>query len=269
MRTKEKAILVVSFGTSYNENRAMTIGAVENLIAREYPEWDIRRAFTSRMIIKKLEKRDNEKIDYVTEAMERLVSDGIRTLVVQPTHVINGIEYDELVRIVNEYRDSFDHLSIGRPLLTSDEDYDNVVNAIRSAHLKDLEKGEDVRTAIVLMGHGTEHYSNASYSQLYLKLLLSGLPDVHVTSVEGFPSFEETVSLMKSRGYRSAVLFPFMLVAGDHANNDMAGEGGSLRSLLEKEGYKVRCVLKGLGEYKEFRELFLAHTEDAVKELGL
>ncbi|MDR3074996.1 MAG: sirohydrochlorin cobaltochelatase [Candidatus Methanoplasma sp.] len=259
-----RAILVVSFGTSYNETRARTIGAIEDQIAKEYPDWEVRRAFTSRMVIKKLLRRDGERVDHITDAMERLISDGIRTAVVQPTHIMNGMEYDDMIRAVSEYRDRFDSLSVGRPLLTSAEDYVNAVSAIASTVLK--EAGRETGTAVVLMGHGSEHYANSSYSQLYLELLLSGFPDVYVTTVEGFPDFEDTVRLMDGKDYRDAVLFPFMLVAGDHAENDMAGDDeGSLKSVMESHGCKVRCIMKGLGEYREFRDIFVAHVHDAMR----
>ncbi len=268
MTSSKKVILVVSFGTSYNDNRAKTIDAIESQIAEEYPDWEIRRAFTSKMIIKKLAQRDNLHIDYVTDAMERLVKDGVRTVVIQPTHIMNGIEYDDVVRIASGYRGSFDKMSIGKPLLTENEDYDLTVDAISSALVKEAKELAGDKAAIVLMGHGTEHYANAAYSQLYLKLILADHPDIYVTTVEGFPEFEETISLMDGKGHSDVVLFPFMLVAGDHANNDMCSdEDDSLNTILKSHGYKVHCVLKGLAEYKEFRDIFLAHIEDAIGEL--
>ncbi len=269
MTSKDKAIIVVSFGTSYNDNRRKTIGAIEEAIAKRYPDWDVRRAFTSRIIIKKIRERDNEWIDYVDDAMDRLVLDGVKTVIVQPTHVMNGMEYDDVTGIVYEYYDDFDNISIGEPLLTSKEDYDFVIKAIGLTHVKEAEDIAGKGTAVVLMGHGTEHYANATYSQLYLGLQLSGYPDVYVTTVEGFPTFEDTVSLMKGRGYKNVVLFPFMLVAGDHANNDMAGDDeDSLKSVLEAEGYNVHCVVKGLAEYPEFRELLLMHLDDAMEGIS-
>lgn len=257
----DKVLLVVSFGTSYNENRDKTIGAIEREMSVRFPGREIRRAFTSKMIIKKLAERDNEKIDYITEAMERLVDDGIRDVIVQPTHIMCGTEYDDVVREVSEFANDFDKLSIGRPLLYGESDYDDVVDVIEKTILSEV-SGEDA--TVVLMGHGTEHQANSAYSQLAYKLILSGHPNVFVTTVEGFPSFDDTLSLMKGKGYKSVVAHPFMVVAGDHANNDMAGdEDDSLKSIFESEGYDVKCVIKGLGEYKEFRELFVEHAEDA------
>ncbi|MCK9322578.1 MAG: sirohydrochlorin cobaltochelatase [Candidatus Methanomethylophilaceae archaeon] len=265
MISVSKAILVVSFGTSYNDSRTRTIGAIESMIADKYSDWDVRRAFTSKMIIKKLAERDNERIDYVSDALERLVSDGIKDVIVQPTHIMNGLEYDDVVRIVDEYKGSFDSLSLGKPLLTTEEDFDHVVYAIGSSLVAEAHSIAGKDTAVILMGHGSEHFSNAVYSQLYLKLRLNGYQDVHVTTVEGFPSFEDTIELMKEKRYENVVLFPFMLVAGDHASNDMAGDDSdSLKCILKRHGYNVHCVIKGLGEYNEFKELFLAHLDEVI-----
>jgi len=270
MTVKDKAILVVSFGTSYNENRKMTIGAIEDMVSKRYPGWVVRRAFTSKVIIEKLMKRDNEKIDYIDDAMERLLDDGIRTVIVQPTHIMNGMEYDDIVDIVCEYANDFDQIFIGKPLLTSEDDYDLVVDVIGKTHIKEAREIAGDEAAIILMGHGTEHFANSTYSQLHLKLQLSEHSNVFVTTVEGFPKYEDTISLMEGRGYKEVVLFPFMLVAGDHANNDMASdEEDSLRSVLERSGYNVHCVVKGLGEYEEFRELFLMRIDDLVFEVDL
>lgn len=264
----DKAILVVSFGTSYNDNRAKTIGAVEDLIREKYGgEWEIRRAFTSRMIIRKLKERDGEIIDYVTDAMQRLLDDGFRKVVVQPTHIMNGTEYDDVVRIVSGFSDRFENITIGRALLTSQDDYDDVVEAIKTDIIPDADGCIDGERAIVLVGHGTVHYANATYSQLQLKLMVDGLDDVYVTTVEGFPELDHTMEMMSGKGYTDVVLLPFMLVAGDHANNDIAGDDeDSFKTILEGKGYRVHCIVKGLGEYPEFRKLFLAHTDAAVSE---
>ena len=266
--TERKSILIVSFGTSYNDNREKTIGSIENVIAERFPEWDVRRAFTSKMIIRKLKERDGECIDYIDEALERLIADGFTEVVVQPTHVMNGIEYDIVKGYVDKYSERFERIALGRPLLTTSEDYDDVIEAIRRSMLIEsrMVAGDD--SAIVLMGHGTDHDSNAVYSQLQLKLMLSGMDNTFITTVEGFPDYGDTVKLMRGHGFRDVVLFPFMLVAGDHANNDMAGDDeDTLKSVLSSEGYVVHCILKGLGEYEEFRELFVKHTDDAMKEL--
>lgn len=264
MTSDKKAILVASFGTSYNDNRAKTIGAIEDLVRDSYPDWDVRRAFTSKMIIRKLKERDGEVVDYVTDAMDRLSSEGYGTVVVQPTHVMNGMEYDDVVRIVSEHVGNIPVLRMGKPLLTTSEDYDSLISALEDTLIPELGEGE----ALVLMGHGSEHYANATYSQLQIKLWLSGHENVFVTTVEGFPEFDDTIEFMKRGGYECALLFPLMVVAGDHANNDMAGdEDDSLRSVLEAEGISVRCIVKGLGEYPEFRELFLNHIREVTDSL--
>lgn len=262
MMNSEKAILVISFGTSYNDNREKTIGAIEKDIAEAFPDFEVRRAFTSKMIIAKLKKRDNEHVDYIDEALMHLADDGFRKVVVQPTHIMNGTEYDFVRNISMGYADRFENLVIGTPLLTSDEDYDDVVDAIDSTMIR-----ENLPNTVVLMGHGTEHYANATYSQLMLKLLLSE-KDAVVTTVEGFPSFEDTVKLLGDSRDRTVVTYPFMVVAGDHANNDMAGdEDDSLKSVLENAGFKVECRIMGLGEFPEFRRLFVEHVRKAIDEL--
>lgn len=261
MNDCKKAILVVSFGTSYNDNREKTIGAIERQVAETYPDWEVRRAFTSRMIIRKLRERDGIEVDYVADAMDRLAADGFKTVFIQPTHVMNGIEYDDVVRIASEHLGSMDDLRMGKPLLTSSEDYDRLIDALESGLMSSLEDGE----ALVLMGHGSDHYANATYSQLQMKLWLRGIRNVFVTTVEGFPGFDDTISLMDEVGVRKAVLFPLMVVAGDHANEDMAGDDDdSLRSILERRGYGVRCIVRGMGEYPEFRNLFIDHIRDMM-----
>lgn len=269
MKSECRAILMVSFGTSYNETREKTIDRIESLVAESHPEWEVRRAFTSRMIIRKLEKRDGVKVDYVTDALERLITDGYTEVVVQPTHIMNGKEYDDVVRTVNDYAPYFEAISLGTPLLTTDEDYDNVVEAILHTMVKEASRESGPDAAVVLMGHGSEHYANATYSQLQMKLMLYGGTNVYVTTVEGFPSFDDTISMIKRGGHREAVLFPFMLVCGDHALNDMDGdEEDSLRSMLEAEGISARSILRGLGEYEEFGRLFQDHTDDAIAGLS-
>jgi sirohydrochlorin cobaltochelatase len=259
-------MLVASFGTSYAETRKKTIGAIEDAIAKAFPDWEFRRAFTSKMVIKKLAQRDGEKVDYIDEALDRLAADGFDTVAVQPVHVMNGMEYDDVARIALRYEGRFASLAVGKPMLTSDEDYGLAVEAISSSLAAEARDVAGEGAAVVLMGHGSEHHANAAYSQLYLKLLFAGMPDVYVTTVEGFPGFEETMRLMGEGGYDDAVLFPFMLVAGDHAVNDMAGDGeGSLKKALEGEGYRVRCVLKGLGEYAAFRDIFVRHAAEAAE----
>ena len=252
----KKAILVVSFGTSYNDNREKTIGAIERQVQETYPDWDVRRAFTSKMIIKKLKERDGLVVDYVTDAMDKLVAEGYEEVIVQPTHVMNGMEYDDVVRIASEHLGKIPSLRMGRPLLTTSEDYDLLIEALRKSVMAELDSDE----MLVLMGHGSEHYANATYSQLQMKLWMKGIRNVLVTTVEGFPDFDDLIKETECFDFSRFVLFPLMVVAGDHANEDMAGDDDdSLKSRLEKEGYEVRCIIRGMGEYPEFRDLFLDH----------
>ncbi len=258
-----KVILVVSFGTSFPDTLAKTIDVVERDMAGRFPEWEVRRAFTSRMIIGKL-ARDGVAVDHLIDALERLIRDGVRVVVLQPTHVMNGLETDEMNRIARVYASSFDTLSVGTPLMTSPEDHEETIRAVESAVLRNLPETGG-RTAVVLMGHGSEHYANSTYSELQLRLTTSGFGDVYVTTVDGFPSFESTAELMRGKGYTDVVLHPFMLVAGDHAVNDMAGDGeGSLRRFMESQGYRVHVVVRGLGEYPEFQDMFARHAEAAM-----
>ena len=257
-------ILVVSFGTSYNDTRDKTIGAIENKIAETYPDYEVRRAFTSQIIIDKLKERDNLEIDNVEEALDRLVSDGVKTLVVQPTHLMSGYEYDDLAAAVEEYKDKFDSVAFGAPLLTSEEDFDAVAAALPEI-TKDYNQDG---TAVVFMGHGTEHESNAVYEKLQGKLTDAGLDNYYIGTVEATPSLDDMVAAAKDGGYSKVVLEPLMVVAGDHANNDMAGdEDDSWKSVFEKEGFEVECVLSGLGEFSEIQDIYAAHVGDAIAEL--
>ena len=263
----DRAILVVSFGTSYNDNRSKTIGAIERMICDEYGDsWDVRRAFTSKMIIKKLAQRDGKKIDYITEALERLASDGAKTVVVQPTHIMNGKEYDDVVEAVEQYRGKFQRITVGKPLLTTLEDYDEVIAAIEEDLVPAAREAAGGDCTIVLAGHGSEHYANATYSQLQLMLMTTGPDDIFVTTVEGFPEYDDTLVMMGDRKGK-VVLFPFMIVAGDHANNDIAGDDeDSLKSVMTEAGYEVYCVVKGLGEFPAFRNMFLDHVREAMED---
>ncbi|MDO5862419.1 MAG: sirohydrochlorin cobaltochelatase [Thermoplasmata archaeon] len=258
----KKAILVASFGTSYNETRKKTIEAIEKQVAETFPDYEVRRAFTSRMIIRKLKERDGNHVDYVTEAMDKLSSEGFDEVIVQPTHIVNGEEYDDIVRIVTDHVGHIKTLKMGTPLLTSSADYDRAVEAIRKCLLP-LAGERD----LVLMGHGTVHYSNSAYCQLQMKLYGAGLRNVFVTTVEGYPEFGDTIAVMNERKCRKAVAIPFMVVAGDHAENDMAGdEEDSLCSMLKAEGYDVECVVRGLGEFPGFRQLFMDHIRYAIEK---
>ena len=257
----DKALLVVSFGTSYNDNRDLTIGGVENALQQAFPEYEVRRAFTSQIIIDKLKERDGLSIDNVTEAMDRLVADGVREVVVQPTHVMSGYEYDDVVAEVTPYQDKFDSLKVGRPLLDADADYDELAAAITAATKEYDAEG----TAIVFMGHGTEHEANAAYAKLQEHISAAGHGNYFIGTVEATPSLDDVLALVKDSGAGKIVLLPLMIVAGDHANNDMAGdEEGSWKNVFEQEGFEVECVLKGLGQYEAVQKMFVTHAKALI-----
>ncbi len=263
--TAKPVILVVSFGTSYNESRIVTIGAIEKTIEERFSDYDVRRAFTSQIIIDKLKERDNIQIDNVTEALDRLVADGVKTLVVQPTHVMSGFEYDDVVAEVKKYESKFDSVAIGQPLLTSDEDYTNVATALKDATAKYNKDGN----AIVFMGHGTEHESNAAYTKFQNTLKDIGADNYIVGTVESTPTLDDVVAELKAKEYKNVILEPLMVVAGDHANNDMAGdEDDSWKSVISKEGFKVTCLLRGMGEISAIRDIYVQHVQDAIDSLN-
>ena len=254
-------ILVVSFGTSYNDNRELTIGAVESDIAAAFPEYEVRRAFTAQTIIDKLAKRDGIQIDNVKEAMERLIADGVKRVVIQPTHVMNGFEFDDVKAEVLPYSGQFDSFQIGAPLLTSLEDNKALIEAVLAKN--EAAGAED--TALVFMGHGTEHYANATYSQLERMMHAEGYENVFVGTVESFPTVDDVISELDAYGAKKVILRPLMVVAGDHANNDMAGdEEDSWKSVLTAAGYDVECVIEGLGQNPDVRALYVKHVQDAI-----
>ena len=263
--TGKRAILVVSFGTSYNESREATIGAIETAIAEAFPEAETRRAFTSQIIIDHVKKRDDVTIDNVTEALDRAVNNGVKTLVVQPTHLMNGLEYTDLVNEIAENADSFEKVVVGEPLLTSDDDFKAVIQAITDA-TKEYDDGE---TAICFMGHGTEADSNQVYAKMQDMLTEEGFEHYYVGTVEATPSLEDVVAKVKEGSYKKVVLEPLMIVAGDHANNDMAGdEEGSWKTTFEEAGYEVTCLVRGLGELEPIQQLFVEHAKAAVDSLA-
>lgn len=258
------AILVVSFGTSYNDNRDVTIGAIEDAIADAYPEYEVRRAFTSQIIIDKLKSRDGLEIDNVKEALDRAVSDGVKELVVQPTHLMDGYEYTDLVRELSDYVNQFDKILLGEPLLISDVDFDEVVKAV-TERTADYDDGE---TAICFMGHGTEADSNSVYEKLQDKLTAGGYENYYIGTVEADPSLDDVVKALKKKGnYKKVILEPLMVVAGDHANNDMAGEeADSWKSVLEAEGYEVECIIEGLGQIPAIQAMYVEHIKNAFSQ---
>ena len=230
----EKELLVVSFGTSYNDSRRLTIGAIETALAEAFPDWLVRRAFTSQIIIDRVRERDGVEIDNVKAALDRAVDNGVKTLVVQPTH------------------------------LTSDGDFQAVADAITQA----TAQYDDGDTAICFMGHGTEAESNRVYGELQQVLNTAGHDHYYVGTVEAEPTLEDVLAGVKDSGAHKVVLQPLMIVAGDHANNDMAGdEEGSWKRAFQDAGYEVECVLKGLGELEAIQQLFAAHAQAAMDTL--
>ena len=267
MNIEKKAILAVSFGTSYNDSRARTIEGIEDALRRTFPDFEVRRAFTSNFVIKKLKKRDGIEIDNVREALERAVSDGIETMIVQPTHLMKGIEFDELKRDLSPFEGSFKKCALADPLLCEESDFEAVARII-AAETKSFDDGE---TAIIFMGHGTTAPSNADYGRLQDELIKNGFINYYIGTVEASPSIEEVIIKIQDKGYKKAVLLPLMVVAGDHANKDMAGDQeDSWKSLLEREGYEVECVLSGLGQIEDIQSLYCAHARAAIsKTVGL
>lgn len=261
----ENELLVLSFGTSFNDSRRLTIGAIENDLEAAFPDYSVRRGFTANIVIDHVNRRDGVKIDDINESLDRAVANGVKTLVVQPTHLMNGIEYDELTGKIANYSDAFEKVVIGDSLLTSDEDFQTVADAIVD-WTKDYDDGE---TAIVFMGHGTEAESNAVYQKMQDLLTSGGHTNYFVGTVEATPSLDDVLAAVKAGGYKKVVLEPLMVVAGDHANNDMAGdEDDSWKSTFEKEGFEVTCLLRGLGENETIRQLYVAHAQAAIDALG-
>lgn len=259
-------ILVVSFGTSYDDNRDLSIGAVEADIAAAFPEYEVRRAFTAQTVIDILGDRNDLDIDNVTEAMDRLVDDGVTKVVIQPTHVMNGAEYHDVMAEIAPYADKFEVMAIGAPLLTTYEDYEAVIEAL----LADNENAGSADTALVYMGHGTHHFANATYSQLEAMMHAEGYENAFVGTVEGFPTLEVVQSQVTAYGAKKIVLMPLMVVAGDHASNDMAGdEEDSWKVILTGAGFEVECVLEGLGQNADIRAIYIDHIKAAIAEAGL
>ena len=263
--SSDKEILVVSFGTSYSNSRHVTIGAIEDAIREAYPDYQVRRAFTAQIIIDKLKKEENIEIDNVKQALDRAVANGVKTLVVQPTHLMNGLEYNDLKKELDKYKDKFDKIALGKPLLTSDEDYKQVIAAITN----DTKEYLDGETAICFMGHGTEADSNKVYATLQEKLKAAGYNDYFVGTVEATPTVDDLIAQVKESGkYKRVILQPLMVVAGDHANNDMAGdEEGSWATKFKAAGFEVKPVLRGLGQNYDIEKIYLEHVKAAIDSL--
>ena len=279
----EKELLVVSFGTSFNASRAADIGGVEKALQAANPDWSVRRAFTAQIIINHVQARDGEKIDNMDQALERAVKNGVKKLVVQPTHLMHGAEYDELTETVNSYKDKFESIKIAEPLLGEvgadataiNEDKAAVAKAItaeavKTAEYDSLDAAAEDSTAFVFMGHGTSHTAKISYSQMQAQMEQLGYKNVFIGTVEGEPedtSCESVIAKVKDAGYKNVILRPLMVVAGDHANNDMAGDDDdSWKSQFEasKKFDSVKTQIAGLGEIDAIQQLYVAHTKAAM-----
>lgn len=260
----ENELMVISFGTSYNDSRRLTIGAIEGAMEEAFPDWSVRRGFTSQIIIDHVKSRDGEVIDNVGEALDRAADNGVKNLVIQPTHLMDGFEYNDVVDEVAQYADAFERIAIGKPLLTSDEDFRTVMEVVTA----ETAEYDDGNTAICFMGHGTEADSNQVYYRMQELLTEAGYEHYYVGTVEAEPSLEDVLAQVQEGEYTRVVLMPLMIVAGDHANNDMAGdEEGSWKTAFEAAGYEVVPVVRGLGEYEGIRQLLVQHAQEAVDSL--
>lgn len=258
----KKAILVVSFGTSHLDTLDKNIKAIEDSIQHAFPDCKIYRAFTSKVIIKKLKSVYNLSVDTVSKALEQIIADDIKELIVQPTHMIHGIENDNMIRDINQAKDHFTSIKLGKPLLSDATDY------IKTVHIISKYYNPSKTEALVLMGHGTAHYANATYPALDYTFKQQGFSNIFVGTVEGYPELDDVISLVQNEKLSKIILLPFMLVAGDHAQNDMAGsKEDSWKSRFLKEGYKVETIIKGLGEMKEIRDIYIEHINDATNYL--
>lgn len=260
----EQELLVLSFGTSYNDSRRLTIGAIESAIEAAIPDYSVRRGFTANIVIDHVNRRDGILIDDIDAALKRAVDNKVKTLVVQPTHLMNGIEYDEIVEKVANYSDAFDKVVFGEPLLSSDDDFERVEKAI----VDWTAEYDDGETAICFMGHGTEHEANKAYQKMQDLLTADGYTNYFIGTVEAEPTLEDVIAKVKAGNYKRVVLEPLMVVAGDHANNDMAGdEEDSWKSAFEAEGFEVTCLLRGLGENEEIRKIYVEHAQAAIDSI--
>ena len=265
---KKTAILVVSFGTSHQDTCEKTIGAIEKAIRETYPQFPLFRAWTSKMILQKLQKEKGIQIPDVTQAMSQMASLGISDVIIQPTHVINGIENQLMQKEAMAWKEHFRSITFGTPLLTTTEDSLTVCHIIAEefSHLS----ADHKKQALLLMGHGTDHFSNFAYAALDYMFKEQGYPWIFVGTVEAYPSLSCVQKQLKRFAPEEIILAPFMIVAGDHAKNDMAGANeDSWASQLKKQGYRIQTVLKGLGEYPQIRQLFLDHTAQAIEEADL
>ena len=259
----EKELLVVSFGTSYNDSRVADIKSIEDALQAANPDWSVRRAFTAQIIINHIQARDGEKIDNMEQALERAVSNGVKQLVVQPTHLMHGAEYDEMRAAIDKVRDKFESVEIAEPMLGEvgeESGYESTAAA------------KEAGVAYVLMGHGTAHVAKVTYSQMATQMDKLGYENVFIGTVEGEPedtSCEAVIAAVKEAGYTTVVLRPLMVVAGDHANNDMAGaDEDSWKTMFEAAGFTVNCQISGLGRIADVQALYVAHTKAAIDAIA-
>lgn len=268
----KKAILVVSFGTTYPETTKTTIEAVEAKMQAQFPDYEVRRAFTSRIIIKKLAERDGVKIDNEKEALTRLKAEGFSEVIVQPLHISAGEEFDMVKAVVKQFEVNkvFDKIALGRPLLYymgqsgKTDDYLAAAKALETQYPQ-----QKKQEAVVLMGHGGVHPGNSSYAAMQQRLQDAGYSNIYLYTVEGYPSLDGVIAKLKVKKIKKVTLMPFMLVAGDHATNDMAGEEkDSAKNVLLSAGFKVDTYLHGMGENASIQEIYIQHTKDAIAELN-
>lgn len=283
----ENELLVVSFGTSYNDSRVEDIKSIEDALAEAYPDWSVRRAFTAQIIINHIQARDGEIIDNMQQALDRAVENGVKNLVVQPTHLMHGAEYDEMAEVLDEYSDKFESVAIAEPMLGEVGDDATVINedkeavakavvdaAVKEAGFDSMDAAAEDGTAFVFLGHGTSHTAKVSYSQMQTQMEELGYKNAFIGTVEGEPedtACEAVIDKVKEAGYKKLVLRPLMVVAGDHANNDMAGaEEDSWKSMMEASGAfdSVDAQIAGLGGIEAVQELYVAHTKAAIDSLG-
>ena len=281
----EKELLVVSFGTSYNDSRVADIKSIEDALQAANPDWSVRRAFTAQIIINHIQARDGEKIDNMEQALERAVANGVKQLVVQPTHLMHGAEYDEMCAAIDKVRDKFESVEIAEPMLGEVGNDATVINADKEAVAKAVvaaalsESGyestaaaKEAGVAYVLMGHGTAHVAKVTYSQMATQMDKLGYENVFIGTVEGEPedtSCEAVIAAVKEAGYTTVVLRPLMVVAGDHANNDMAGaDEDSCKTMFEAAGLTVNCQISGLGRIADVQALYVAHTKAAIDAIA-
>ena len=281
----EKELLVVSFGTSFNDSRVADIKSIEDALQAANPDWSVRRAFTAQIIINHIQARDGEKIDNMEQALERAIANGVKQLVVQPTHLMHGAEYDEMCAAIEKVRDKFESVEIAEPMLGEVGNDATIINADKEAVAKAVvaaalsESGyestaaaKEAGVAYVLMGHGTAHVAKVTYSQMATQMDKLGYENVFIGTVEGEPedtSCEAVIAAVKEAGYTTVVLRPLMVVAGDHANNDMAGaDDDSWKTMFEAAGFTVNCQISGLGRIADVQALYVAHTKAAIDAIA-